>query len=424
MIGITLIILPLLFLSIQSAFKHAQITATENQLQANLYTVIGEMEYEGGHVTLSPTFLPPEFSQLSSGIMAVISDGSVLLWRSDSSLNESFTPYSISLMSGEKRFYQQNNLWILEYGLIFDTEAGGKKLYIQLAMSDRVIADKLREFRQTLIIWFLFIALTLISILSWNLWFTLRPIRQLDVQVKQVEAGEADRIDGTFPAELQTLKEDLNLLLDQQERQRTKYRGYLSDLAHALKTPVAVLKTSPLATDKEMNNQLDRITNIIEHQLKRAATAGADHWKKQLLVYPVLTQITVAMEKIHHVKAPSLSINCDESSFFLGDQEDFMELAGNLIDNACKACRSNVSISISNHSDVRYLTMIIDDDGPGIAENKRDALLTRGMRLDTYTEGHGVGLAIVNDIVHSYNASLEIGRSPLGGARFSLSFNR
>ena len=248
-----------------------------------------------------------------------------------------------------------------------------------------------------------------------------RPLQRLDKEIKAIESGDIQEIKGLYPVELQTIKADLNLLLESQQRQKERYRASLSDLAHALKTPLAVLKSSPLANDADAQEQLDRINVMIEHQLKRAATGASDTWKKQTPIKPVLDSILSAMAKVYRDKDIIFTCTVTEKDYFLGDQTDLMELLGNLIDNACKACRSQVAIQVIQS---KTLCIGISDDGPGVPEDKRESLLTRGTRLDTYESGHGVGMAIVSDLVKSYRGTLTITEADnLGGAQFILEFN-
>ncbi len=184
---------------------------------------------------------------------------------------------------------------------------------------------------------------------------------------------------------------------------------------------MAVLKSSPLAQDSDAQEQLDRINVMIEHQLKRAATGASDTWKKQTLIKPVADSIFNAMSKVYRDKNIQFSVEVNNNHFFLGDKTDLMELLGNLVDNACKACDSKVSLKVVQKK--KRLRLIIEDDGPGVPENKRELLLQRGTRLDSYESGHGVGMAIVADLVNGYHGHLTIGDSPLGGALFELEFD-
>jgi two-component system sensor histidine kinase PhoQ len=136
-------------------------------------------------------------------------------------------------------------------------------------------------FKQTLVNWMYVMGVAIAALMAIGFVWSARPLQRLDKEIKAIESGDNQQIKGLYPVELQTIKADLNLLLESQQRQKERYRASLSDLAHALKTPLAVLKSSPLANDADAQEQLDRINVMIEHQLKRAATGASDTKKKQ-----------------------------------------------------------------------------------------------------------------------------------------------
>ena len=293
-------------------------------------------------------------------------------------------------------------------------------LTIHILQDDRLLEAPMQSFRQTLLRWFIGIGLVLALIMLLAYYWTTQPLSALDHEIREVESGQQQQLTQRYPAELQTIKEDLNLLLDNQNRQKQRYRHHLSDLAHALKTPVAVLKTSALAEQPELRDQIDRITAMIEHQLKRASSSGQDIWLKQIPISPVAEQLKNALQKIYRDKQIQFELNCPPQMMFRGDETDLMEMLGNLLDNACKACQPRVKLSVQ----CKPLQLTVEDDGPGVPMDKKAQLLSRGTRLDTYTDGHGVGLSIVDELCQSYQGQLEISQSTLGGASFSLIFTQ
>jgi len=173
-----------------------------------------------------------------------------------------------------------------------------------------------------------------------------------------------------------------------------------------------------MAEQPELRDQIDRITAMIEHQLKRASSSGQDIWLKQIPISPVIEQLKSALQKIYRDKQIHYELDCPPQMMFRGDETDLMEMLGNLLDNASKACKQQVRLTVQ----ARPLQLMVEDDGPGVPADKTAQLLNRGTRLDTYTDGHGVGLSIVDELSQSYQGRLEIGRSQLGGASFSLIF--
>lgn len=417
-----LLLLPSSFLAIDQAFYTQLLTSAEQKLEVHMYAILSEINVSSDKVELSGNSLAPDFYRPDSGLSAYITYEDKLVWQSDSSLNQHFIPPNEDLPPGEHRFraIEQNgvNLWVLSISLLFDAEEFTQPLTLHVVQSDQRLSTPHLVFRTTLAHWFIGIAIVLLLLMLLAYYWTTKPLTRLDHEIRRVENGSQDQLSGRYPAELAIIKEDLNLLLANQNRQKQRYRHHLSDLAHALKTPVAVLQTSALSAQPELKEQLDRITSMIEHQLKRAGSSGQDVWKKQILIKPLLTKLISALEKIYRDKNLVIVTECADSDVFKGDETDLMEILGNLLDNACKACRSTVSVRIEQHP----LAIYIEDDGPGVPVDKRHQLFQRGSRLDTYKEGHGVGLAIVAELVQSYSGELTLDTSELGGARFGLVF--
>ena len=425
-IVLMLFLLPTSFIAIDQAFYRQLLSSTEQKMEVHLYAILSELYVSEDKVELDNNSLAPDFYRPGSGLSAFVTHEQDLVWQSDSSLNQHFSPPADTLPPGEHLFrqitQQDGHYWIMSISLLFDAEDYTRPLTVHVVQShDRLIAPQI-TFRATLLHWFVGISFMLLLLMLLAYYWTTKPIRQLDNEIRRVENGSQEQLVGRYPSELSIIKEDLNLLLANQNRQKQRYRHHLSDLAHALKTPVAVLQTSALSQQPELKEQLDRITAMIEHQLKRAASSGQDVWKKQIIIKPLLEKLLSALTKIYRDKKLNISINCSENAVFRGDETDLMEILGNLLDNACKACQQQVSISI-NDGHQSNLILCIEDDGPGVPMNMRNTLFERGIRLDTYQEGHGVGLSIVSELVQSYSGTIHIDDSPLGGARFTLQFH-
>ncbi|MDP2715884.1 ATP-binding protein [Rheinheimera sp.] len=418
-----LLLLPSSFVAIDRAFYTQLLTNTEQKLEVHMYAILSELNVSVDKVELLNNALAPDFYRPDSGLSAYITHEQDLVWQSDSSLNQQFTPPLTALPQGEHLFRMVNQpggqFWVLSIALLFDAEDYTRPLTVHVVQTDERLQAPQLAFRATLIQWFIGIGLMLLLLMLLAYYWTTKPLSKLDHEIRRVENGSQEQLNGRYPAELSIIKEDLNLLLANQNRQKQRYRHHLSDLAHALKTPVAVLQTSALSQQPELKEQLDRITSMIEHQLKRAASSGQDVWKKQINIKPLLDKLVSALSKIYRDKNVAISVECAETCVFRGDETDLMEILGNLLDNACKACRHNVKVTITQQN---QLTLCIEDDGPGVPADKRIKLFERGARLDTYHEGHGVGLAIVAELVQSYSGQLKLDDSELGGARFSLLF--
>lgn len=422
-IFLLLFLLPSSFVAIDRAFFTQLVTNTEQKLEVHLYSVLSELSVSQDKVELLNNALAPDFYRPDSGLSAYITDQQNLVWQSDSSLNQQFSPPGGDLPPGEHLFRPLSqtggDFWVLSLSLLFDAEDYTRPLTLHIVQTDERLMAPQRAFRATLLQWFIGIALVLLLIILLAYYWTTKPLSRLDHEIRRVENGSQEQLTGRYPAELCIIKEDLNLLLANQNRQKQRYRNHLSDLAHALKTPVAVLNTSALSQQPELKEQLDRITSMIEHQLKRAASSGQDIWKKQIEIKPVADKLIAALNKIYRHKDLHITLHCPASAVFRGDETDLMEILGNLLDNACKACRHQVQLTVQTEH--QHLLLSIEDDGPGVPTEKRQQLFERGARLDTYQDGHGVGLAIVAELVQSYSGKLTLDDSELGGARFQLS---
>ncbi|MEO3866479.1 ATP-binding protein [Rheinheimera sp. HH7-4] len=410
-------------MAIDRAFFTQLVTNTEQKLEVHLYSVLSELSVSQDKVELLNNALAPDFYRPDSGLSAYITDQQNLVWQSDSSLNQQFSPPGQDLPPGEHLFRPLSQtggeFWVLSLSLLFDAEEYTRPLTLHIVQTnERLMAPQL-AFRATLLQWFIGIGLVLLLIMLLAYYWTTKPLSRLDHEIRRVENGSQEQLTGRYPAELCIIKEDLNLLLANQNRQKQRYRNHLSDLAHALKTPVAVLNTSALSQQPELKEQLDRITSMIEHQLKRAASSGQDIWKKQIEIRPVADKLIAALNKIYRHKDLRISLHCPTNAVFRGDETDLMEILGNLLDNACKACHHQVQLTVQTEH--QHLLLTIEDDGPGVPAEKRQQLFERGARLDTYKDGHGVGLAIVAELVQSYSGKLNLDDSELGGARFKLS---
>lgn len=424
LVFVLIIALPVLFYSISSAYYASLVDATENNLEAHLYSLISEVEFIDESVKMPNTILAPELNRIDSDTFALIYQNNDLVWYSESAVSLDFNPNSIDSQIGASEFkqvfYQGNSYWQLSLTVILGNAEQSQQAVFILLRDDKALTDVLSEFTDTLMSWMLILGAIMTLLMSLGFIWNMRPLQRLDKEIKAIESGKKERLSHSYPIELQAITEDLNLLLESQRRQKERYRASLSDLAHALKTPLAVLKSSPLANDSDAQEQLDKINSMIEHQLKRAATGGTDTWKKKTTIAPILDSILNAMKKVYHQKVIEFQAECPKDLKFLGDKTDLMEILGNLIDNACKACDSLVQVNVSSIN--KTLKIEITDDGPGIEPSARKKLLQRGTRLDTYEAGHGVGLAIVADLVSDYQGIIKIDSAPIGGAQFIIEF--
>jgi len=257
-------------------------------------------------------------------------------------------------------------------------------------------------------------------VLQWGL----KPLHQLGEELNAIEEGQQNRIEQHYPQEVQPLTEGINTLIKQQQQQQNRYRQALDNLAHSLKTPLAVLrgigheKTLAAENQQRLDEQVQRMDQIVSYQLRKAATAGKQglHQKEALL--PILQQLCRVLDKVYRDKEITFSLPEIAAIHLQMEKGDLMELFGNLLDNACKHCQQRVSIELKTAQ--QKVTVHIDDDGAGFPVGQEQSLLQRGVRADSRLEGQGIGLAVAEEIVLAYEGEIQLERSPLGGARVTL----
>jgi two-component system sensor histidine kinase PhoQ len=313
-------------------------------------------------------------------------------------------------------------------GIEFSDDPDTRMLTFSIAASLSPYEEQLWDFRQQMLGWFSGLMLLLLVTLALLLRWGLSPVRRLEREIHEVEEGRAEALSGGYPRELAGVATNLNALLVGERKRVARYRDTLGNLAHSLKTPLAVMRstlsTEPAPLKETLGTEIDRMTGIIEHQLKRAAASGgALLGQAPVEIVPLAGELRTTLLKVYAHKDLAIELAVDPGSQFVGDRGDLLELLGNLVDNACKWCRSQVRVTVSadeNAETRQRLRILVEDDGPGISEENRARVLQRGVRTDETVPGHGLGLAMVRDTVEMYGGSLKIDTSLLGGARVSM----
>ena len=247
----------------------------------------------------------------------------------------------------------------------------------------------------------------------------------------KVRQGTAQRLDGAFPAEIQPLASETNALIESNRRILERSRTQVGNLAHSLKTPLAVIVNEGRATGgakgKLIEEQAAAMQQQVEHYLQRARIAAQrDSVVFRTPVGPVLERMVRVMGKLNPEIALTLKVPA-EDVVFAGEREDLEELTGNLLENAMKWAASKVAVSViedDGTSEQPTFVLAIEDDGPGIPEEKAREAVKRGRRLDETKPGSGLGLAIVSDLVGEYGGSLRLERSDLGGLKAAVELKR
>jgi len=260
--------------------------------------------------------------------------------------------------------------------------------------------------------------------------FGLLPLQQIERGLAAIRSGEAAKLDGELPVEIEPLQYELNQLILSNQDIVDRARTQVGNLAHALKTPLAVI-TNEAREDKsplgaKVAGQAEIMRDQINYYLDRArVAAGVAVIGRSTEVAPVADSLVRALERINRDKGVVISAACSPGLRFKGEKQDLEEMLGNLLDNACKWAKKDVELVVQSvvrdgRTDTRRLLIRVEDDGPGLTEEQRARIGKRGLRLDETKPGTGLGLSIVTDLVQSYRGTMVLAQASKGGLSVSL----
>ena len=293
------------------------------------------------------------------------------------------------------------------------------------------LEDEVSQFVRRLYGYLAIFGLGMIAINVFAILYGLRPLNRVQQALSEIRAGSTQRLEGPFPTEIEALADETNALIDNNRRIVERSRKQVGNLAHSLKTPLAVLMNEGHAVGGERGKlitaQATALQRQLDHYLQRARAAA----QRDSLVFR--TPVKASLERMARVMGklnPTIDLEVqfpDDPLIFAGEREDLEEISGNLMENAMKWARTRVCLSAkdaASQGDARGLLIIIEDDGPGIPEERARDALKRGRRLDETKPGTGLGLAIVADLVEEYGGSLALERSSLGGLKVVVALPR
>lgn len=413
--------------ALDRAFAESALARVTDRLQSRVYALIAAAEPADGALELPEALPEPRLSVPQSGVYAQLADASGrVLWHSQSSLGididypDAQDP-GVAVFSAT-RDSQGTQLFALAYGLRWAFPDGEDKAFtLQVAEARAPYEAEIARFRGTLWLWLAGAGLVLLAAQGAVLRWSLTPLRQLAREVADIEAGNKQKLEGTYPKELERLTRNLNLLVAHSRSQLERYRNALGDLAHSLKTPLAVLRNevealanSPAAS-ATVAAQVERMDRTVDYQLQRAAASGRTALTPSVQVASVIDRVRDTLLKVYADKGLEIDVDLDADLRFKGDEGDLTEILGNLLDNACKWGRGKVRIRGERSG--RRLQLTVEDDGPGLPDTALDSFRARGARGDVSVPGQGIGLAIVDELVTEvYGGRLEAVESALGGA--------
>lgn len=419
------------------AYRESVAAGVQERLQLQVYALMGVAEPEPTETSFFvPELREARFYQIDSGLYGFIFDSAGNeVWRSPSALNLNLPQNRFVIeeiivgqtIFGSLETEDQGQLSWASYGTFWESL---DQTYDFVVMeSTAPTLAQIRQFTSNIYIWFTALAVFL-SVAQYLLlrWGT-QPLQKLAADVSAIEAGEQDQLQNTYPTELLPVTHNLNILIKSERDRQGRYRTTLGDLAHSLKTPLAVLSTALQELQQtrnfteqhriDMAEQLNRMDQIVSYQLKRAVKSNQTKLlARPVAVAPVLNRIIGALNKVYRDKNMAVVCELADDAVFYGEESDLMELAGNLLDNAFKYGNSKVHVSASQKK--KLLQLEINDDGNGIAEGDRNWVLERGARADTVKSGQGIGLAVAVEIVSSYGGEIQIDQNEWGGARVKV----
>jgi len=419
-------------LTLDQAFRQSVLENSRERLQTDIYLLLSAADPdERGSLALPEALPEPKLSSPGSGLYAEVRTGEGdEVWASASSVGMA-VPYPEPEQPGVPAFVETlaadgSSVLALSYAVTWELGRGEERGYVFSVAESRAGPDaQVAAFRRDLWVWLGVAAGVLLAAQAIVLTWSLAPLRRVAREVREIESGERRELEGEYPRELRLLTQNLNALIRASRTQLERYRHSLADLAHSLKTPLAVLRTS--AEDERSQalagvviDQVSRMDQTVDYQLQRAAASGRTVLATPVDVADVAERLMDSLQKVYADKSPWLELRVEEDTLFMGDPGDLTEILGNLADNACKWCRKRVEVRARNQEQAEghrpRLVIEVEDDGPGIPEERRAEVLKRGIRADELVPGQGIGLAVVREIVEEvYKGSVAIAEGELGG---------
>src|SRR5262245_55565942 len=405
-------------LMLSAIFRDYVLRSFDDRLASLMDALIAVVEIDSdGKMSLTRGIGEPRFDQAYSGWYWQISgpDNAALTSRSlwDQTLSPSQAPMSV-VATYDVVGPEDAQLRLAERAVSLP---GGKGRYVIAVAGDRSEIDaEIRKFNFVLFWSLLGLGFGLLVAIFLQVRYGLSPLRRIRQSIIAVRTGKAERLEGEFPSEINTLLEQNAAVVD---RARTQ----VSNLAHALKTPLSVLTNEAgngsTGLADTVKRQVEAMRRHVDHYLARARTAAAARVLGARVPFaPVADDLRRTLEKIYIERKLRIDVRVAPNLAFRGERQDLEEMLGNLLDNACKWARSHVELRAE--SDGAQITCTVDDDGAGLPEEQREAVFARGKRLDEQVPGSGLGLAIAREIAELYDGSIRLEAAPAGGVRAVL----
>ena len=424
--GVLALFAPLTVVILDDAYTTSLTQAKMSELRLMNLGLLSAFELDGD-IPFMPEILYEEQLNLpGSGYLGVIVFRGHVVWQSASALDYTLPAPNLNVNVGNELFVESytanfdgnTDYFAYAFTAEFASESNFEPVRFYIFNNKHLFDGERETFISVVWRWLLILSGGLLVLIIVGISLVLMPVRKLISEISLTSTGQKQQLDAHYPVEFNPLKQSINELIESESQQRARYKNSLGDLAHSLKTPLAVALGVKKLPEQAVES-LNQIDQIIQRQLKRAS-AGKTGWQAAIPLLPIIQKVANAMDKVYQHKQLSITIEATNKVAIKADETDIMEMVGNLLDNACKAANSTVLVTLINEGNWAVLT--IDDDGPGIPSDKKQALLERGTRLDTYADGQGIGMALVSDLIAIYQGKLLIERAPSGGARFIVKF--
>ena len=409
--------------------KQNNLEAFDDRLNLLLETLIGGSKVDSSDgITVVTSIGEPRFFQPYSGWYWQINKGNKTLSRSRSMWDQVFTPDK-RLIGGRSQFIDavgQNNKQLIEKKDLYIVEREisfpGITEPINFILSGDTFEYKenIKNFDNTLSAILIFLGVGLMMAVFLQVKFGLFPLNKIKDALFKIRNGDKKKLEAKYPLEVQPLATEINDLLEHNEKIVERARTHVGNLAHVLKTPLAVITNEIDKEKKLLSNQITLMKKHIDRYLKKAHLESVGkNIKSKIAFLEFLNKMVLIFQKLYPNKEIEFKRGFKEF-FVYGSMEDMEELIGNLIENACKWGKEKVRIKFENYGKNK-VKILIEDDGPGLEKEQKNKVFTRGFRVDEQTPGSGLGLNIVKDIIEIYKGEIWLEKSSsLGGLKVNI----
>lgn len=412
--------------ALSAAHERATVMSLRERMESYVYLVLAASDVDSaGQLAVDEDLGDPRLTQPGSGIYAHLHNASNH-WSSPSSLGLAL-PELETLAAGETQFSEPTDslgFFTFRYGIAWQlADESVVPMTVSILVDPVAIEEQLQAFQEGLVRSLAAAGIILVIAQFIMIALAFRPLRRVAGDVASIESGRAARLQGDYPSELEPLARNVNRLLDTEQANQARYRNALDSLAHSLKTPLAVIRAGVRVEGEDARNAIDKAAEDMDHlistRLQRAAASTRRTLAEPVAVAPQAERVLNSLNKVYSQKMIRADASIEPGLQFFGEKRDLLEIMGNLFDNAYKYGKRRVRVSagvLGAEHTRPGLWMKVEDDGPGIAADRWAGLLERGVRGDERVEGHGLGLAIVLELVSAYGGDISIRKSDLGGA--------